>query len=122
MSNHISLHVSNFISLPGNPPYNHFKTHQFPVHPSFLLPLQGGGVHKILGKTRDPSQARFQGGTVIVNIISVEAKTHFQAKRIPCTKTRRLYSQRRACFRSEERRVGKECVRPCNSRLSSEHS
>ena len=81
--------------MTGNSFINHFKTHELSFNTVRFLFFKYFFRWKVFREFGDPAKARFEWRCGIINIISIQAKTHFQSQCIPGTKANWFYS---LCF------------------------
>src|SRR5690606_38706572 len=86
----IAVSIHDVVSLPWYSAVNHLEAYQLIVQPGFLLFFQSAGIDKIFRKLGDPPQSCFQWRCGIVNIISIEAKPHFQSQGVAGSQTNGL--------------------------------
>src|SRR5665647_1627124 len=72
--------------LPGNTLIDHHESLQAPLRTFLLLFKKQGFVHKFLSRDEFgyPSQPGLNWRCTVINIITVEAISHFKAECIPC--------------------------------------
>ena len=86
-SHHSARRVHHVVPLARNAPVVHDQAPQPLRRAVVFMRLEGLGVHKVLGELRDPAQPSSNGRSAVVDVVAVEAESHFHAQRVSCAKS-----------------------------------
>jgi len=94
----VSFSVPDLVVVSGDAFVEHFEPYEAFFRTIGLLPGKVFGGGEGFAEPGDPSQAGFEGGTEVVDVVPIEAVAHFESEGIACAKADGLQAFWTACL------------------------